>query len=86
VRRKSADEPWTMVARAIGVHEHTLARAATRLTGASLRDLAVDGASTVARHVERALLVPLIGDAARGVLGVRRRSGEFARHSDEPTQ
>jgi hypothetical protein len=59
--RKTSRESWASVARGLGVHEHTLARAAAALVGTSLRQLSVDGEPVVARSFERQVIVPLLG-------------------------
>jgi hypothetical protein len=59
--RKTSRESWSSVARGLGVHEHTLARAAAALVGTSLRQLSVDGEPVVARGFERQVVVPLLG-------------------------
>jgi len=43
---------WTEVAGALGVHEHTLARLAKRLAGATLREAARSGPDGIARAME----------------------------------
>jgi len=59
--RKNAAQPWSSVACVLGVHEHTIARAALRLVGTSLRELSVLGEPLVAGRFERDVVAPLLG-------------------------
>jgi len=65
VGRKVPSRSWSNIAAELHVHQHTLARAATRLAGRSLRALAATDQLTLARQFDAAVLGPLVGARTR---------------------
>jgi hypothetical protein len=59
---------WPVVAVELGVHEHTLARMATRLVGVSLRELGSVSQSELSERFTARVLHPLLGGSDLDVL------------------
>jgi AraC-like DNA-binding protein/predicted nucleic acid-binding protein len=63
VERKAPRLKWAEVAQDVGVHEHTMARLARRLTGLTLRDLENRGCGKILDHFSGTVLPRVVGHA-----------------------
>lgn len=62
--RRAQMNSWVGIAAEFGIHEHTLARSAKRLTGLSLRDLAAAGPKGILAMFETRVLLPMLNSVA----------------------